>query len=71
MDALKGEFQVYFWYISILSLASLNFILFFVIIVFPISAIEYVTYLSNDRDRKNEEINEMEKKLVALKIVKE
>ncbi|XP_066936425.1 max-like protein X [Clytia hemisphaerica] len=34
-------------------------------------AIEYVTYLSNDRDRKNEEINEMEKKLVALKIVKE
>lgn len=34
-------------------------------------AIEYVTYLSNDRDRKNEEIAELEKKLVALKIVKD
>ena len=36
-----------------------------------ISAIEYVTYLSNDRDHKNEEIAEMEKKLKALQIVKE
>ena len=42
-----------------------NFILFLII------AIEYVTYLSDDRDKKNEEILEMEKKLLALKIVKE
>jgi len=37
---------------------------------FLISAIEYVTYLSNDKDHKNEEIAEMEKKLKALQIVK-
>jgi len=34
-------------------------------------AIEYVTLLTDDRDKKNDEILEMEKKLVALKIVKE
>lgn len=39
--------------------------------IFQTLAIDYVNYLQRDRQRKNQEIAELEKKLAALKIMKE
>lgn len=56
-------------YSNIVSFYFFNTIIFYTF--FSFLAIEYVTLLTDDRDKRNDEILEMEKKLVALKIVKE